>query len=290
MSHLLRTASVALAIAAPLEAARAQDISFGVDALAGIVDEENTVVTGGVTGGDDFSGGVLPSVRAGGLGFSAQADGLLFDHRGDTSYGVAAHLGANIAVIGYLGIYGSVSDLRRQGGLSVKRIGGEFDFDLGMVGITAVAGYEDTEAGSFLVDTTETDDVYDVYDGKGRFFSFSDARFKPSDKFRLSLGHRYTGGRHAAAAGIALGLGSNVALMAEGRVGEGDYKAALAGVRVRFGVGLFGSEANSMLDNRLLEDMFAPANTRRTVLDPLPPPDDDDDDDDCGSCGGYCEA
>lgn len=272
--------AAAMAVAGPV-AANAQTANVGLDGLIGIAGDDSTS-----TGPDDSTTiAGLPSVSFG-ESFVVQIDGLLADHRNDTVVGGALRVGANLGNGGYVGAYGSYSDTNRHGGLQIWRLGGEARFDLGDVAIEGVAGYEDTDSGAFLTGTTATQNIFDVYDGGGRFFAFSDVRFRPSQNFRLSGGHRYTGGRHAGAAGVAIGFGSNFAVIAEGRLGEGDYKAALIGLRVRFG-GTGGE--SSLLDSRMMEDLFTVANTRRTLGVNLPPPPPDEDDG-CGTCGGYCAA
>lgn len=280
VKRTFHTMAAAIAVAAPISAASAQDVSFGIDGLVGQVDD-NSVATGP---DHDFTVAALPSAQVGLGDVTVQADGMLADHRGSNAHGGALHLGTKVSGgKTYLGVYGSASDHRRDGGLTTYRVGAEVDFDLGTVGLTSVAGYEETDARSTLAQTTTTHNIFDQYNGEGRFFAFTDLRFRPSQSLRISVGQRYTGGLSAASAGIAVGLGSNVALMAEGRLGQHDYNAALVGLRVRFG----GTSAgNNILDNRLMEDLFAPANTRSTLSVALPPPEDNG----CGSCGGYCEA
>jgi hypothetical protein len=258
-------------------AAHAQTAAVGFDGLIGVAADDSTA-----TGPDDSTTlAGLPSLRFG-EDVLVQIDGLLADHRDDTYAGGALRIGAQIAEGTYLGVYGSYTDTNRHRGLDIWRLGGEARFDLGDVVIAGVAGYEDTGSGAFLTGTTATQNIFDVYNGKGRFFAFSDVRLEPRENLRLSLGHRYTGGSHAAAAGVAIGLGPNIAVIAEGRLGEGDYEAGLVGLRIRFGG---KGDKNPLLDNRMIEDLFTLGNTRRTLAVPLPP-----DDDGCGSCGGYCSA
>ncbi len=276
MRSALQFIVATIAVAGPV-AGQAQSVQVGLDGLAGIAGD-NSTATGP---GDSTTITALPSVGFGD-GFRVQVDGLLADHRRDTVVGGAVRVGALVGDGGYVGAYGSYSDANRHGGLQIWRVGGEVAFDLGDFGVESVAGYEDTTGGTFLTGTTATQNIFDVYDARGRFFAFSDVRFRPSDNARVSVGHRYTGGQHAGAASLAFGFGSNVAVIAEGRYGEGDYKAALIGLRLRFG----GKEGDKpLLDSRLIEDLFTPANTRRSLAVNLPPPPDDDG---CGSCGGYC--
>jgi len=278
--------AAAMAIAAPVTA-QAQTASVGLDGLVGIVRDDSTA-----TGTDDDVAIVaLPSASYGET-FVVQVDGLIAGHRDDTVFGGALRIGTRVGDGAYVGAYGSRSENDRHTGLALYRLGGEVEFDLGdMVEISAVAGYEDTESGAFLTGTTATDDIYDVYDGDGRFFAFSDLRFRTSENFRVSVGHRYTGGLHAAAAGVVFGVTRSLAVFAEGRIGEEDYDGGFVGLRARFGGGNNGA---SLLDNRMLEDLFAPSNTRSTLAVPLPPPAEEEEEDGggCGSCGGYggCSA
>ena len=278
--------AAAMAIAVPVTA-QAQTASVGLDGLVGIVRDDSTE-----TGfDDDVSVVALPSASYGET-FVVQVDGLIAGHRDDAVFGGALRIGARVGDGAYIGAYGSRSENDRHTGLALYRLGGEVEFDLGeLVEFSAVGGYEHTESGAFLTGTTATDDIYDVYDGDGRIFAFSDLRFRPSENFRVSVGHRYTGGLHAGAASVVFGITGNLAVFAEGRIGEEDYDGGFVGLRARFGGGNNGA---SLLDNRMIEDLFAPSNTRSTLGVPLPPPvdeDDDDDDDGCGSCGGYgCAA
>ena len=280
MRRNLHYFAAAMAITAPVAAqAEGETASIGVDAMGGLVrdDSEQTGPD------DDVTYALLPSAAFGSQ-LVVQVDTILAKHREDDVFGGALHVGVRVGEEGFVGAYGSRTENTRHTGLALYRLGGEVDFDLGAVELASVAGYEHTERGSFLIRTTGTDDVYDVYDGDGRFFAFSDIRFRPSQNFSFSLGHRFNGGQHAGAASAMFGLGANVAIFAEGRLGENDYDGAFIGLRGRFGGGNHGS---SLLDNRLLEDLFAPSNIRSTLGVPLPPPEEEGPGPGCGSCGGY---
>lgn len=282
MRLMLGCSAVALAGAAVSAPASAQDVAFGGDALAGMVRDDRDPADD-----DAFSGGVLPSLQLGG-GFVGQADGMVFDHAGETAFGGALHLGARLGDGDFIGLYGSLSELDRAGGLTTARVGGEIKVSTGPFWLGGVAGYEDLEERTVFVRTTATDDVYDVYGGRDSFFAFADAGIRPSAGTALSVGFRRTGGRDAAAATAAIGITPALALVVHGRAGSGDYKGIFAGLRVRFG-GRGAGGRSDLLDNRLLEDLFTASNTRRVLLDPLPPPPPPDDDG-CGSCGGgYCD-
>ena len=283
MKSILGCSVFALAGAAlPLSPALAQGVEFGGDALAGIVRDDRDPADD-----DEFSGGALPSVLAGGGAVIGQADGMVFDHAGDSAFGGALHLGARLGEGDFIGVYGSISELDRAGGLTTKRIGGEFKVTVGKIWLTGLAGHEDAERRTVFIRRTATDDVYDVYGGGDSFFAFADAGVRPSASTAFSVGFRRTGGRNAAAATAAIGVTPALALLVQGRAGSGNYKGIFAGLRLRFG-GRTDGRGSDLLENRLIEDLFTAGNSRRQLLDPLPPPPPPDDDG-CGTCGGYCD-
>jgi len=276
MRRTLHYFAAAIAITAPVAAhAEGETASVGFDGLVGFVNDDSEA-----TGPDnDVTYAALPSAAYGET-FVVQVDAMLANHRDDYVFGGAVHAGVRVTEGGFVGAYASRTENTRHTGLALYRLGGEVDFDLGEVSLASVAGYEHTEGGSFLIRTTATDDVYDVYDGGGRFFAFSDIRFHLAQNARLSVGHRFNGGQHSGAAGVSFGFGPNLALFAEGRLGENDNNGGFIGLRARFGGGNNGS---SLLDNRLMEDLFATSNTRNSLAIPLPPPEEEG----CGNCGGY---
>lgn len=266
----------------PFSPALAQGTEFGADGLVGVVRDDRDPADN-----DEWSGGALPSVLVGGNGVMGQADGMVFDHAGDTAFGGALHLGARLGEGDFIGLYGSISEVDRAGGLSTKRVGAEVRVSTGPFWISGLAGIEDAERKTVFIRTTATDDVYDVYGAGDSFFAFADLGVRPSASTQLSVGFRRTGDRNAAAATVAVGVTPRLALMFQGRAGSGDYKAVFAGLRLRFG-GPAGSGRSELLDNRLFEDLFTASSSRRRLLDPLPPPPPPEEEE-CGSCGGYCD-
>ena len=81
--------------------------------------------------------------------------------------------------------------------------------------------------------------VHGHVDIETRFFDAVNAAYYVTDNFKAFVGHRYLGGRHAAAiggeVGIPMGNGKMAALFAEGRVGEDDFRGAWGGLRFYFG-------------------------------------------------------
>src|SRR5688572_841597 len=154
MKLMLGCSALALgAVASPFSSALAQDTVFGADALLGMVRDDRDTADN-----DELSGGALPSLQLGGGTVVGQADGMLFDHAGDT--GGAFHLGAKLGDGHFVGVYGSISELDRAGGLSTKRIGGEIKLTTGSFWLSGVAGHEDAEEQTVFIRTTATDDVY----------------------------------------------------------------------------------------------------------------------------------
>lgn len=283
IGHAALAVAIVTSVSGAAPAAMAREVLAGADLLAGAVRDRS-----GNPDRNGFSGGALPSVQVRGDAWLIQGDGVAFSHAGEGQFGGAVHLGARLGEQGYLGIYGSGVSYHRGRSSSVGRIGAEARLGQGPVTLSVIAGYEKIGSTQMLVATTTTDKVYDSYGHDGRFFSIADLRYAPGERFAVTAGHRYIGGRHAAALGGQFGLGRHVALVFEGRLGEGDYRGVLGGLRVRFGG---GEVSNGLLENRLVEDLFAPGNSRRQLLDPLPPPDNgggDGDGNGCGSCGGYC--
>lgn len=278
IGHAALAVAIVTSASGAATAARAREVLVGADLLAGAVRDRS-----GNPDRNGFSGGALPSVQVRGDAWLLQGDGVVFSHAGEGQFGGGAHLGARLGEGGYLGVYGSAVSFHRGRTTSAGRIGAEARLARGPFTLAAIAGYERIGSAQMLVATTSTDRVYDRYGHDGRFFSIADLRYAPGDRFAVAAGHRYIGGRHAAALGAQVGLGRHVALVFEGRLGEGDYRGVLGGLRVRFGGGTVN---NGLLENRLVEDLFAPGNSRSQLLDPLPPPDNGGG---CGTCGGYCE-
>jgi hypothetical protein len=277
-SNILRSTAIFAVAVLPVSAAHAGSVGVAADGLIGLARDERPLGKPS----DQFSGGVLPSLQFDTGSVIVQADGMLFEHRKDGSYGGALHAGLKVGGKGFVGAYGSVSSTKVANRLATTRIGGEFTYGLGNFTLSAVAGNEHTERSRVRVASTTTANTYHVY-GKGNtFFSFADITYKPADSFRLSVGHRYNGERHAAALGAGVTLSQRISAVFEGRAGKGDYKAGFIGFRVLLGGA--STSGNTMLDNRLIEDLFTESNTRSTLLEPVAPPVVVG----CGSCGGYC--
>lgn len=161
--------------------------------------------------------------------YGFQADALAGSWGGDGFYGGAAHLFWRDPARGLLGLYGSVTYLDRgnwpfindNSGVTVGRVGGEAEIYWNAVTLRGVAGWEGGNVHS-------------------RGFVKADLAWYPSSNTTLSVGYRNTGGLSALALGAEFLLPQNIgngqaSIYAEGRIGEENFRAALAGLRIYFG-------------------------------------------------------
>ncbi|MBB5686649.1 hypothetical protein [Sphingobium boeckii] len=269
------------------------DVILRIEGMGGVARDKRPL-----SGSDtDFSGGVLPSVgfRIGNT-LQVQADAMIADHLGDTIWATAGHIGVKPSAKVSVGVYGAYAHLKSFEKLDTYRIGAEAVYHADRVSLSGIAGYEHNERATAIVGVIPGFTVVDDYGRKGNFFSMADISFYPRDSWSLTAGHRYIGGRHAAALGTEKSLsasGSGFTLFAEGRIGNAGYAAAWAGIRLRFGsngVSLRDQDRNSGYANRLKDELFGASNTRRrgqVALPPPPPPPPPAGG--CGGCGGsYC--
>lgn len=286
MRNLLKTGAslTAITLLSPVAVAHAEDITISLEAVGGLADDNsfnaasNSNVSAGAIGSVNFDGPV-----------AIQIDGLAFEHRDNTAMAGALHLGSRTSGGTFIGLYGSMSDIGLDGNLTTTRIGGEIDRQLGDFRLSLVAGFEDLDSATYLVGNTPTLRTFESYGNNGDVFAFSDFIFQPGgDGAALSVGHRFTGGHHALAVGTAIPVTSRLSFTGHARLGGGDYSAGLLGLRLVFGAG--NVNPGNLLQNRLIEDLFAPGNTRRVstqvIALPAPPPPPPG----CGSCGGYCST
>lgn len=239
-----------------------------------------------------FSGGVLPSITLGlGSAVTVQVDGMVADHLDDTILAAGAHLGIKPTDRTAIGIYGAYAHFDTGTKLETYRIGGEAAYRGDRVTLSAIVGYEHSARASLFVGPIPGFTVVDAYGRGGSVFSMADIGFYPDDNWSLTAGHRYVGRRHAAALGTEKAFaGSSVSLFAEGRLGDAGYAAAWAGVRIKLGRGgdsLRGSDQAGYM-NRLKDELFVPANTRRRSQVVVPPPAPPTPPDDGGPCCGAC--
>jgi len=236
------------------------------------------------------SAGWLGSLSAPlGESFGVQVDALAASHRSSFVGGGGGHLFWRDPSVGLLGGYGTVVHNDRFNDTRY-RVGGEGALYYGPFSLTGIAGYEQGSAAFLNTGFVPGAVTFDALRSRGRFFDMVDASYYATENIKFSVGHRYVGGRHAAAMGGEAQLWSfdaaSASVFVEGRVGEGDYKGVWAGLRLYFGQShksLMHRHREDDPPNWLKDDMFAAQNGRRegvliappaaaTVAPPPPPP------------------
>lgn len=220
-SALLFSSSV---IAADLYVEGTPNVPTVLPAVSGI--NGKLSLEGGALDSDGFgaiSGSVsLPIGHRYGLQLDAMA-GVLDD---DFIGSVGGHLFWRDPSYALLGVYGSFTHADNVDG-HVSRIGVEGEYYWNQFTLKSVVGAEFID-----IDVASYDET--------NLFAFTDLSYYAMDNLELSVGHRFTGEKNALALGVEYQLdqqvfSSGIALFAEGRIGEDDYKGAWAGVRMYLG-------------------------------------------------------
>src|SRR5262245_24960943 len=184
--------------------------------------------------------------------FGCQLDGIggRYDNRGMGAVG--AHFFSRDPARGLLGLYAAHTHWDIFGGIHVNQVAGEGEVYFGPFTVRGIAG---VEWGNSVFTTASTfATIPPVAGGAGafitttgiqgfevrtRFFDKVDLAYYPLPDWKLFVGHRYLGGRHALALGteIAAPIPGQVkaALFAEGRIGEGDFHGVWGGLKIYFG-------------------------------------------------------
>jgi hypothetical protein len=244
--------------------------TFRLEGFAGAARDERPL-----TGRDtDFSGGALPSVAFDLAKFVVQLDGMAASHLGNTMLATAGHVGFKPSGNLTLGVYAAYSHLRHVGGLDSYRVGAEAAYHGRRFSLSGIVGHEHIERRAVVVGAVPGSTVVDIYGRGGSIFSMADITYYPDESVSLSVGHRYVGGRHAAALGAAKAFGP-VSIFAEGRAGGHGYNAAWGGLRLRFGKSseTLQQSEQSVFANRLKDELFVNDNARqRTQVPAVVPP------------------
>jgi hypothetical protein len=169
-----------------------------------------------------------------------QVDGLASSARGAFLGGGGAHLFTRDPAVGLIGAYGSVSRNNAFGGVNQVKAGAEAEIYLGRFTISGVAGWEQTRTGGVdFLGTLGGVNLFAVGATRNRFFDAVNLSYYPLDNWRLSVGHRYTSGRHQAAVATEYlfhtGTGTSVAAFVEGRFGQRGNNAVFGGISFYFG-------------------------------------------------------
>jgi hypothetical protein len=179
--------------------------------------------------------------------FGLQIDGAAgtFDDSGFGSIG--GHLFWRNPAQGLFGLYANHTHWDRFSGAHVTQLAGEGELYLGRWSLQGIAGVEFGNRTSRVTTSTTTDVtlattatiVTEFYDVKTQFFDKINLSYYPLDNWKVFVGHRYLGGKHAAAVGTEWALplaGSALAsLFVEGRAGEDDFRGVWGGLKVYFG-------------------------------------------------------
>lgn len=208
--------------AAPAPLPAVDGINYKFDVLGGSLAEEGF---GGARGSVS-----LPL----GFQYGLQIDGTATSYDGDFLGAIGGHLFWRDPTIGLLGIYGSYLHWDKFGGLHTSRIALEAERYHGPWTFTAILGAESGNSKSqFNNGFRESIGV------KSRFYDIVDIHYYWNENSRVSVGHRYLGGKHALALGtewsVPIAPRTQGSLFIEGRIGERDYKSVWAGLRAYFG-------------------------------------------------------
>jgi len=180
-----------------------------------------------------FGGGGSLSAPLG-CEFGAQVDlsGGSFDGRFIGT--VSGHLFWRNPAQGLLGAYGDFTDWDQFGGVHAGHFGPEAEIYNGRWTAEGVAGVEFGNTKSGTVGS-----IIQTYSVPTRFFDQVNLAYYPQDNLEVYVGHRYLGGKNAAAFGGEWGIPMNNGMMAapfvEARLGENSYHGVWGGVRLYFG-------------------------------------------------------
>ena len=198
------------------------DINYKIEAYGGSLNGDGT---GGVAGAV-----TIPL----GHRFGVQIDAMAGSLQGDFVGGLGAHLFWRDPSRGMIGLYASHTRWDVFTGLNANHIGAEGELYMGRFTLSALVGVEDGNAAASVVGP-----LLISYNVNTRFFDTINLHYYLQDNWKLTLGHRYLGGLHAAAFGMefAFEAGQKQMMSAffEARVGENDFRGIYGGLKMYFG-------------------------------------------------------
>jgi hypothetical protein len=204
-------------------------------------------------------------------------DGFAGTLNGDFLGGAAGHLFWRNPAVGLIGVYADDMILDRFGGINATHVAFEGQRYWGRWSFGGIAGVEfgNSRSSTSVVPGGTLTDTYDV---KTRFFDQIDLSYYLTDNLKLSVGHRYLGGKEAAAFGgewaFALGHGVMGSVFAEGFAGESDFHGVWGGLRVYFGPQdkpLMLRQRQDDPDNYMPSAVFTITNSESHTFMPSPP-------------------
>jgi hypothetical protein len=164
-----------------------------------------------------------------GTQYGVQLDGTAASLGGRFLGSGAGHLFWRNPAVGLVGLYGSYTRWSHFSGVWKAQGAVELESYAGRWTVQALLGVERGDAGSGAV----------TFDSRTRFFDQINLNYYVTDNARLRIGHRYLGGKHALALGaewaVPMGNRNMGSFFIEGRIGEQDYRAVWAGVRIYVG-------------------------------------------------------
>jgi hypothetical protein len=206
-----------------------------------------------------FGGTIANQRLSGGVGsytfplsgeYGAQIDGGGGSLGGSGWATVAGHLFWRNPYEALYGIYGSFTEWDRFGGVRAAHIAGEAEWYWGRYTLQGIMGVEfgNSVSGSTIgiVQTPIPFGVVNTFTTntqgfavKTRFFDQINLKYYLNDYFDAYVGHRYVGGKNAAAFGgelsSPLSRGVLGSLFVEGRAGEAAFHGVWGGVKLYFG-------------------------------------------------------
>jgi hypothetical protein len=188
--------------------------------------------------------------------FGAQIDGSAGKLDGDTFGSVAGHWFWRNPTQALVGLYGSYTSWDRFGGVHVGQAAAEGEIYNGRFTLQGIAGVEfgnsvsSTQAALLIVPvggfgripgTSTLITATQGFDIGTRFFDQINLKYYFTDNAEVYVGHRYLGGKNAAAFGgefaLPLSRGLLGSAFVEARVGEADFHGIWGGVKFYFGSG-----------------------------------------------------
>ncbi|MBX9827655.1 MAG: hypothetical protein K2Y27_21995 [Xanthobacteraceae bacterium] len=170
-----------------------------------------------------------------GAQYGAQFDGFAgtFDSRFIGNVG--GHFFWRNPAQGLVGVFADYTSWdSRVGGVNVGRVAAEAEAYLGRWTLSVIAGVETGNSVTGVVGTE-----VQSFNINTRFFDVVNVSYYIQDNFKVFAGHRYQGGKHAAALGgewaFALNGGKMGSLFAEGRLGSENNHGVFGGLRFYFG-------------------------------------------------------
>jgi hypothetical protein len=182
--------------------------------------------------------------------YGAQVDGGVGGLDGSAFGQVAGHLFWRNPSQALFGIYGNFTSWDRFGGVNVGQVAAEGEYYYGRFTLQGIMGVEfgnsvsSTSSSGFVAGipngfVTTTSTATQTFNIQTRFFDQINLKYYLNDYADGYVGHRYLGGKNAAAFGgeVAFPVSRGVlgSAFVEARVGESDFHGIWGGIKLYFG-------------------------------------------------------